>query len=294
MDTSVEIIWSGGALLGEGPCWDAANGVLSWVDIKGRQLFQKPSNGRVSVYSAPELLSSVALSNVGLVGALGSTICHLSLEGDAVKSAGVLARLQNPPSYLRFNDGKVAPDGAYWVGVMDDEETRQIGAWWRLAPSGEMTEVDTGYDVTNGPAFDHDLGRTYLTDSGARTIYVTEGWDAVSCRRKRVFRKFSETEGYPDGMTVDASGHLWVAFWDGACVRALSPMTGETVLEIHLPAARPTSCEFGGPDHSTLFVTSARIDLAQPSDSDGALFAIHATGIKGRQGTQFISTTTSQ
>ena len=118
---------------------------------------------------------------------------------------------------------------------------------------------------------------------------MTDGWDAVSCRSKCVFREFSETEGYPDGMTVDASGHLWVAFWDGACVRALSPMTGETVLEIHLPAARPTSCEFGGPDNSTLFVTSARIGLAEPYDSDGALFAIRVPGVKGQPGTRFLA-----
>lgn len=289
MDANLEIVWRAEALLGEGPCWDASKAVLTWLDIKGLRLFQNIGRGQFKSYSTPKILSSVVVSNHGLVGALGSEICHLQLVGDAVVPAGVIARLPDPPTHLRFNDGKVAPDGAYWIGVMDDEEKRSDGAWWRLSPSGEMTEVDTGYTVTNGPAFDCERRRTYLTDSGARTIYVAEGWGADACRSKRVFRSFTEAEGYPDGMTVDSEGRVWVAFWDGAAVRALDPETAETLVELPLPASRPTSCEFGGVDHSILYVTSARAGLLHPSDVDGALFAIRIDGLSAPRSNLFFT-----
>jgi sugar lactone lactonase YvrE len=72
--------------------------------------------------------------------------------------------------------------------------------------------------------------------------------------------RFGEGQGYPDGMTVDREGCLWVAFWDGWCLRRLSP-SGECIDTLDLPVQRPTSCTFGGPALDRLFITSARIGL---------------------------------
>jgi sugar lactone lactonase YvrE len=92
-----------------------------------------------------------------------------------------------------------------------------------------------------------------------------------------------ESEGKPDGLTLDAEGFVWSAHWDGWCVTRYDP-DGHVERVINLPVPRPTSCVFGGADMQTLFVTSARIRLSAAQIADaplsGSVFAIE-TGIKG-------------
>jgi D-xylonolactonase len=74
--------------------------------------------------------------------------------------------------------------------------------------------------------------------------------------------QFGEGEGYPDGMTVDAAGCLWVAFWDGWCLRRFAP-DGTLLARLNVPVQRPTSCAFGGERLDKLFITTARIGLSE-------------------------------
>jgi sugar lactone lactonase YvrE len=79
---------------------------------------------------------------------------------------------------------------------------------------------------------------------------------------EREFARFGAGEGYPDGMTVDAEDHVWVAFWDGWCVRRLSP-SGRVVMEVPFPVQRPTCPTFAGDALGQMYVTSARVGLTQ-------------------------------
>ena len=127
--------------------------------------------------------------------------------------------------------------------------------------------------VTNGPAFDPARGKVFLTDSARQSVFMAET-DGKSLGVPRPFLQFNKGDGYPDGMTIDAEGYLWIAFWDGWAVRRFSP-EGDLVDEIRIPVARPTSIAFGG---GRMFVTSASIGLtdaaleAQPLA--GALFEV--------------------
>jgi len=114
--------------------------------------------------------------------------------------------------------------------------------------------------VTNGPAFSRDGGTMYHTDSARQTVYAFDLAEDASASNRRVHLQFGEGDGYPDGMTVDAEDCLWIAFWDGWCVRRFSP-AGERLAELRVPAQRPTSCAFGGPDLDQLFITTASRDL---------------------------------
>jgi sugar lactone lactonase YvrE len=173
----------------------------------------------------------------------------------------------------RFNDGKADPLGGFWAGTMDDSEKSVTGAWWRLAPDGAVTKIDTGYHVTNGPAFDPVRGRVFLTDSAKQTVFVADT-DGASISNKRVFLQFSEGDGYPDGMEIDNEGCLWIAFWDGWVVRRFSP-EGGLLTGVKLPVPRPTSIAFAG---DKLFVTSASVGLDEAAKKNaplsGGLFCI--------------------
>jgi sugar lactone lactonase YvrE len=160
----------------------------------------------------------------------------------------------------RFNDGKTDASGRFWAGTMGNREQEASGSLYRIDEDLSCTRVDSGYKVTNGPAFDVERGRMYHNDSAAQTIFVFDISDSGELSGRRVFAQFGEGDGFPDGMTVDSQGNLWVCFWDGWCLRQISP-DGEVLAIIEMPVQRPTSCTFAGPALDRLYVTSARRGL---------------------------------
>jgi xylono-1,5-lactonase len=269
----VTVITACAAQLGEGPVWVAREEALYWVDIEAPAVWRW-RNGEVSEWTPPYRISALApRRSRGFVAATEHGFALVDPEH------GVYEPTLNPEAHIpgnRFNDGKLAPDGSFWAGTMDDAEQDATGALYRLA-HGKCTRIDRGYRIPNGPAFSPDGRAFYHSDSALRTVYRFQlAGDAVGARE--IFLRFDEGDGYPDGMTTDSAGCLWIAFWDGHCVRRFSP-GGEPLERIDLPVRRPTSCTFGGSGLDRLFVTSARIGLstdqiaAQPLA--GALFAVN-------------------
>jgi L-arabinonolactonase len=78
---------------------------------------------------------------------------------------------------------------------------------------------------------------------------------------RRVMAQYREVDGLPDGLTVDARGHVWSAQWLGGRIIELAP-DGTQVRHIPVPAANVTSLAFGGPDYRTLMITSATDGLS--------------------------------
>mgnify|MGYP002780652653 FL=1 len=270
-----------GALLGEGPVWVEREQALWWVDVEGRAVFRWREGDGVRRFATPLRVSALApAAKGGFVAATEYGFYHADPE------QGLFHPIVDPEAHLphnRFNDGKVDRAGRFWAGTMHDRGEGEHGRFYRLDPDLSWVELDAGYRITNGPAFSADGRSVWHTDSARRTIYVSQVTDGGALADKRVFARFDESQGVPDGMTVDAENCLWVAFWDGWCVRRLSP-AGDILQSIRLPVQRPTSVAFGGPALDRLFVTSARIQLspeelaAQPLA--GALF-MTAVGVRG-------------
>jgi sugar lactone lactonase YvrE len=143
---------------------------------------------------------------------------------------------------------------------MDNRERAARGSLYRLDPDRSLTAIDGGYRVTNGPAFSPDGRTMYHSDTANQVTYAFDIDEQGNAAGRRIFIQFGKGDGYPDGMTVDAEGCLWIAFWDGWCVRRIAP-SSERLLELPVPVQRPTSCAFGGSDLKTLFITSASRDL---------------------------------
>jgi sugar lactone lactonase YvrE len=201
-------------------------------------------------------------------------------------SSGQLKLLFNPEKALpgnRFNDGKVDRASRFWAGTMDDSEREATGSLYRFGAGLSVDTVDSGYKVTNGPAFSPDGRRMYHNDSARQLTYVFDLDEQGNATNRRVFREFGEGEGYPDGMTVDAEACLWIAFWDGWCLRRFSP-AGDMLQKLDMPVSRPTSCAFGGPELDRLYVTSASIGLDETAvrmqPNAGGLFMV-TPGVRG-------------
>jgi len=74
-------------------------------------------------------------------------------------------------------------------------------------------------------------------------------------------------------MNFDSDGLLWIAFWDGSCLRAFDE-NGETVEEIELPVKRPTKPVFSS--NGSCYVTSAKIGI-EDNGLNGGIFEICST-----------------
>ena len=277
----VECIADVKAVLGEGPVWVAREEALYWVDIEGRKLFRTDGQGAVRTWDVPIRIGSLApRASCGFVAATERGFYSIDLEAKRFEPIG------HPEEHRpanRFNDGKVDRSGHFWAGSMDSQEREATGALYRLDPDLEWVRIEEGYRVTNGPAFSPDGQIMYHNDSARQVTYAFDLDARGNASNRREFRRFGEGDGYPDGMTVDVEGCLWIAFWDGWCVRRFSP-DGEQLVELRVPVQRPTSCTFGGEDFATLFVTSARRDL-KGTDLDkqplaGGLFAADV-GVSG-------------
>ena len=267
------------ALLGEGPIWVAREQALYWVDIKSARLFRLSEDGSVAQWDMPEPVCSLApREGGGFIAGTRRGFALIEPEGSRFEFVG---ELEPHLPGNRMNDGKVDRQGHFWAGTMDDAEEAATGSLYRLHADLTPNRIDEGYKVTNGPAFSPDGRILYHSDSARRTIYAFDLEESGEASNKRVLAQFDEEHGFPDGMTVDAEGAIWAGFWDGWCIRRLSPQ-GEILETLRLPVQRPTSCAFGGPQLDRLYVTSARIGLdAKALESQpqaGGVFMIEGAG----------------
>jgi sugar lactone lactonase YvrE len=288
--------------LGEGLHWDQRRGCLWMVDIQGGQLIRAvdAAGGAPLVWAAPERIGWVipyAGAEALLVG-LQSGFARLAQPLPAAGSALQVQMLHRPfgtNTALRLNDAKADSSGAVWAGSLNNnDESRSEGALFRLATDGTVQQVDSDYQVANGPAISADERLMLHTDSARRTIYAFDlDVKAGRLANKRVWRRFTEEEGYPDGMCFDADGAVWVAHWGGACVSRFDA-EGRLLRRLTLPTRHITNVCFGGERLDRLYVSSARAghsaaQLAQLPLA-GALFVIDSPGTTGLPGGQYRGT----
>lgn len=269
------------ANVGEGPVWVDREAALYWVDNKGRKIFRLGADDEVRTFETPfEICCIAPKRSGGFIAGTDRGFADVDLE------SGRFEPFANPEEDIpdnRFNDGKTDWAGRFWSGTMDNKEQDATGSLYRLDASRDCTKVDSGYKVTNGPAFDRSRQRMYHTDSALQIIYCFDISDDGEVGQRSEFIRFGDGDGSPDGMTVDSEGNLWVAFWDGWCLRRISP-DGKILDRIEMPVQRPTSCAFGGPMLDRLYVTSARRDLDEDAlkmqPCAGGLFLVDA-GARG-------------
>jgi sugar lactone lactonase YvrE len=274
--------------LGEGPLWAPDEAALYWLDIGRSQVHRfVPQTDERRSWSFSETVSCIARRRSGaFVAATRAGFAFLDL------AAPTLEPVDDPEPDRprnRFNDGKCDPAGRFWAGSMDDGESEPSGALYCLGSDLRAHRRDDGYVITNGPAFSPDGATLYHTDTLERTIHAFDLAADGTLSRKREFVRLTPDEGYPDGMTTDEEGGIWVAHYGGGRLTRFTP-DGRRDRVVPLPVAFVTSCAFGGDDLATLYVTTARKDLAPEDEASqplaGGLFAARP-GVRGLVAAEF-------
>ncbi|MFC8243633.1 SMP-30/gluconolactonase/LRE family protein [Streptomyces chartreusis] len=272
MSAGYEVAVRAEAELGEGPTWDARSGRLLWIDILGARIHTfDPVSGRRTVRTTPQHVGAVKpRAGGGLVLNLRDGVGLL----DADDSFRWLHH--EPVPGRRANDAAVAPDGSLWAGTMRYDEAPGGGSLSRFTGDGSVDLVLDDVAVSNGTGWSPDGSLMYYIDSPTRRIDVLDHADGRVGGR-RPFVEIEDGAGFPDGLTVDADGCVWVALWDGSAVRRYTP-AGELDRVIELPVPRVTACAFAGPDLTDLYITTARVGLASPLPLSGSLLVVPGAG----------------
>lgn len=274
-----EILSNAQAELGEGPAWDSSSGLLYWVNVLAGELhIYNPATGQDIATSVGQMIGCVApRRSGGLVVGLKGGIATFNLN------TFQLTWLAQPEANLpgnRFNDGKCDPAGRLIAGTMCLDESKQgQGSLYSIDQAGRVHTLLNPVSISNGLAWSPDLKTMYYIDTPTRSIMAYQ-YDLLAGEiyRPHLAVKVDSDDGWPDGMTSDMDGMLWVAMWHGAKVIRYNPLDGKKLLEIPLPALNVTSCAFGGPVMDELYITSAwsqmTIEERRQYPASGDLFRV--------------------
>lgn len=271
---TVRNVWSLGATLGEGPVWDARDAALWFVDIKQHRVHRfDPAGGETRSFDAPGQVGWVLPSaDGGFLAGLQTGLYRFDPESGAFT---LLTAVEPDRPGNRLNDATVAADGAVWFGSMDDGETDVTGQVHRFHAGTLTTSTIPPVVITNGPAVSPDGGTLYHVDTLGHTIHAVPV-DGATTGTPRLFATIDAADGYPDGVTVDAEGGVWVGLWGGWSARRYAP-DGTLDRIVRFPVANITKVAFGGDDLRTGFATSASKGLSDEDRADqpeaGSLFA---------------------
>jgi sugar lactone lactonase YvrE len=246
-----ELILDAQAQLGEGPTWDASAQTLYWIDILRKRLYS--GTGLVAELDAfPGCVAPMA--NGHLI--IGTRFDIVDFD-PASRSSRVLATLNGEPANNRVNDGKCDPAGRFLLGTMDMIEERDpVGTLYSF--DGTVRPLLGGLTISNGIAWSPDAKTMYHIDTPTRLVKAYDyDVETGTITRPRVLIEVPQELGWPDGMTSDREGNLWIAMWGGAQVTRWNPQ-GRLIGRVAVPALNTSSCVFGGKNLDELYVTSAR------------------------------------
>lgn len=269
--------------LGEGPLWHPEREQLFWFDILNNRLLTQ-KEGVQTAWDFEERVSAAGwVDHDTLIMASETGLFRFDLNPGA---RTLLCALEADNAVTRSNDGRADPFGGFWIGTMGKSAEANAGAIYRYY-KGELRQLFSDITITNAICFAPDGKTAYYSDTDTQTIMATEldsetGWPVGM---PRVFVDLSGEDLNPDGAVVDADGNLWNAQWGAHRVACYAP-DGSFVKAISFAAEQISCPAFGGADLSTLYATSAAVDLN--GAEEGKTFAIDLGDVRGQPEHQVI------
>ena len=259
MTTEAKIWDETPCVLGEGAFWHPVRQQFFWFDIVKCRMHTRES-GRHRTWAFEEHVSAAGwISDTRLLIASSSRLFAFDVESGVREDIHAL-EADNPVT--RSNDGRADPWGGFWIGTMGKAAEERAGAIYRYY-KGELRTLYDRVSIPNACCFAPDRSVAYWTDTRQGVIMRQPlnpdyGWPEGD---PEPWLDLSAEDFGPDGAVVDAAGNLWNAQWGAGRVAAYAP-DGTLLTAISVPADHATCPAFGGPDLTTLFVTTATQQLS--------------------------------
>lgn len=279
--------------IGEGIFWHKKQEKLLWLDIDGCMLHEYAFHTKVLTDHPFTDKVTTIIPREGyddeVVLALKDKIICYHLQNKTFRE---LLDIPSIKQDYRTNDGKASPEGRIWIGVMHMNTQHENGALYCIEQDLSFREILTGQSIPNGIVWNSRGDVMYYADSGKKCIYAFD-YDRKngSLSSQRVAIRVPPEYGIPDGMTIDADDHLWVAHWGGFGVYIWDPSDGRMTGKVEVPAPNVASCTFG--DKNQLFITTARSGLSEREleqyPLSGSVFAAETPVRPGKNHYPFVS-----
>lgn len=264
------LFYANSALL-EGPCWDPKEEVLYCVSIEQHLIYRiHPQTGYIKSYETEGPVGCVVVESNGFL---------LSAEKKGLFQINPKTGERNflfqpePDESMRYNDGKLDPNGRFLFGTMGFLEEKPGKACLYTYDKLTCKILVEGITISNGIGFSKQGATMYYIDTPTKKVGMYH-YDLE--RGEANFEKHIihiPGKGFPDGMCVDIDDTLWVAEWGGGKVCKWDPSSEKKLSEIHLPCERVTSCCLGGKNLDHLYITTAKNPKKQESMA-GGLFQV--------------------
>ena len=264
----------------EGPVWSPSWGGLRWVDMFAGDVLSMSLDGLDG--------AAIGRRHVGAIAA----VVRPRRGGGAVIAVERGFILEGPDggldplpdvwsdAGLRMNEGACDPDGRFYCGSMAYDKGPGRGTVYRLDTDHTVSVVFGGSTISNGLAWSPDGSVAYYIDSDTRRVDVFDYTSDGGLTDRRTLVELPEGAGDPDGMTVDAQGHLWVALYAGSAVRRYRP-DGTLDGVIELPVTNVTACTFAGADLDQLVITTSREGLPDGAQPEAGSLFVSRPGVTG-------------
>lgn len=288
---SSELFFDARAVLSEGPGYNPTRNSILWVDIEKGIINELDFSTRVNRQVIPGGKVGFAVAGSGASVIAGTEKGLLRADMDS----GKLEYGPNPEAQIsgnRFNDGKAGPDGSIWAGTMSMAEDPGAGSFYRICPKTLACEKQFGgVTISNGLAWTADKSTFYYIDTPTMTVSAFDfDVEKGTISNRRVVITIPDGVGYPDGMTIDNEGMLWIAMWAGWGVLRFDPSSGAIIGKVEVPVECVSACCFAGADGDKLIITSSSRDLTpdqRPQQPHAGSLFIAEPGVSGPAAIQF-------
>lgn len=274
--SQVRVFSETACILGEGPLWHPERGQLFWFDILGKRLLTKQGDNE-HAWDFEECHSAAGWVDQDTLLIASETGLYRFDIPSGARERVVSMEEDNPVT--RSNDGRADPWGGFWIGTMGYKFEPKAGAIYRYY-RGELRKIVPDVTISNAICFAPDRSFACYVDTPVGKIMKQPldpetGWPTGTAE---VFLDLSGEAFGVDGAVMDQDGCLWNAQWQAARVVRYGPEGGVQQV-IDLPTPQTTCPAFGGPDLSTLYVTSAAENVNE--GAAGQTFVVE-TGVRGQ------------